>query len=232
MRPGSVLHSLYPLSRHEPDRCLICGQSFQNHLASWWFARLYTPYDLYIDGVRKEGTTTTTTTTARYGCDDDDSGDYGDCKGKKDADRSWWFGGRNKVRSNNAVVEPENAVLAYHRRYVQNWFSTKPPPPTYDYDTRKQKNPKRHEQNRAKTARPNNGDSNNNPVVPNRYETRESGGIRYTVPMIKTTGLRSTFQLSILAVAREIVLLDLDALVHLQRLENKLIERKLRFSSS
>jgi len=54
IKPGSLLQSLYPLSRHSPDQCLLCGQSFRDHLKSWWFSRLYTPYDIYLDRVIKE----------------------------------------------------------------------------------------------------------------------------------------------------------------------------------
>ena len=44
-----MLDSLYPLSNHSPDRCLICGCTYSQHLASWWFQNLYTPYDLHLD---------------------------------------------------------------------------------------------------------------------------------------------------------------------------------------
>uniref|UniRef100_A0A7S2RDF1 Uncharacterized protein n=1 Tax=Eucampia antarctica TaxID=49252 RepID=A0A7S2RDF1_9STRA len=58
IRPGSILDSLYPLSNHSPDRCSSCGQSFHQHLATWWFPRLYSSYDLYLDKVFQRATTT------------------------------------------------------------------------------------------------------------------------------------------------------------------------------
>lgn len=44
-----MLESLYPLHRHGPDRCALCGHSFVNHLKHWWFSNLYSPYDMHLD---------------------------------------------------------------------------------------------------------------------------------------------------------------------------------------
>lgn len=51
-----MLDSLYPLSKHSPDRCLICGCTYSQHLASWWFQNLYTPYDLHLDRIYRDAT--------------------------------------------------------------------------------------------------------------------------------------------------------------------------------
>jgi len=56
IKPGSLLESLYPPSQHGPDKCLICGLSFRDHLTCWWYPQLYSPYDLYLDAVKKNGT--------------------------------------------------------------------------------------------------------------------------------------------------------------------------------
>lgn len=48
IRPNSVLENLYPPSRHAPDRCLVCGHSFDNHLKSWWFPHIYSSFDQHI----------------------------------------------------------------------------------------------------------------------------------------------------------------------------------------
>lgn len=196
MKQRSVLANLYPLSRHGPSRCLLCGQSFQSHLMSWWFSRRYTPYDLYLDDVKKRG------------------GTYESHLNAKPAATRY---GRKKDSSNNNIVEPPPNALAYHRLYIKAIGSPTPSSimKTNKVDTRrKQKNK--------------NGTSSDlNPS--DSCETRESGGIRYTVPKMKTNNL-SLFQSAILRVARQIVLKNLDDLMCMQRLENNFNEWKERFN--
>lgn len=50
-----MLQLLYPCSQYSPDKCLLCGGTFRDHLALWWAKNLYTPYDLYLDRVYKDG---------------------------------------------------------------------------------------------------------------------------------------------------------------------------------
>jgi hypothetical protein len=53
-QPNSILQLLYPhVARYSPDSCLICGGSFNDHLALWWSKHLYTPFDLWLDRVNK-----------------------------------------------------------------------------------------------------------------------------------------------------------------------------------
>lgn len=49
IKPNSVLEKLYPPSRHGPDKCIVCGHSFDNHLKAWWFPHLYSPLDQHLD---------------------------------------------------------------------------------------------------------------------------------------------------------------------------------------
>jgi len=56
IEPGSILQLLYPCSRYSPDRCIICGGTFADHLTLWWSKNLYTPFDRVLDKVSKEGT--------------------------------------------------------------------------------------------------------------------------------------------------------------------------------
>jgi hypothetical protein len=53
---NSILQLLYPCSRYSPNRCLVCGGSFPDHLELWWSAsNLYSPFDLYLDSTYKNG---------------------------------------------------------------------------------------------------------------------------------------------------------------------------------
>jgi len=194
MKQGSVLASLYPLSMHGPDRCLICNQSFHRHLMTWWFPKRYTPYDLYLDGVNKE-------------CSSSDSLESSHC----DAEQQ------------TPAVTPPN-ILAYHRLYIKNIISPRHPP-SLDDKSNTLKTKKR-EQNKKKSTITSDDLSSS----PDNYETRESGGVRYTVPNINANKNMGMFQSLILTVARDIVLMDLDDLMFSQRLENNFNEWKERFN--
>ena len=207
--PNSVLESLYPLSRHSPDRCLICGQSFRSHLTSWWFQRLYTPYDLYLDTIRREGTTFNT---------------------PRDGD-----GHGGKIRPTSG-----SGVLTYHRLYTKSLIAPPQPPSLHTNQTplppnnKNTKITKKHTRTKKKKS-PVVSDGNardNDSLLPSETndEIRTSGGLRYSVPKMRTDGL-GTFRVSMLTVARELVLLDLDAFVSVQRLENGFNEwKKERFN--
>ena len=46
---NSILKLLYPCSRHSPNRCMLCGGSYEDHLELWWSKHLYSPFDQYLD---------------------------------------------------------------------------------------------------------------------------------------------------------------------------------------
>lgn len=50
-----MLQLLYPCSRYSPDRCLICGGTFRDHLTLWWSKNLYTPLDRILDDTFRDG---------------------------------------------------------------------------------------------------------------------------------------------------------------------------------
>jgi hypothetical protein len=50
-----MLQLLYPCNQYSPDKCLLCGGTFRDHLALWWAKNLYSPYDLHLDRVYKDG---------------------------------------------------------------------------------------------------------------------------------------------------------------------------------
>jgi hypothetical protein len=45
-----MLQLLYPCSRYSPNRCLVCGGSFPDHLELWWSKHSYAPFDRHLDG--------------------------------------------------------------------------------------------------------------------------------------------------------------------------------------
>ena len=46
---NSILKLLYPCTRYSPNKCAICGGSYEDHLELWWSKHLYSPFDLYLD---------------------------------------------------------------------------------------------------------------------------------------------------------------------------------------
>jgi hypothetical protein len=52
---NSILQLLYPCSRYSPNKCIVCGGSFPDHLELWWSKHLYTPFDMCMDKTYKEG---------------------------------------------------------------------------------------------------------------------------------------------------------------------------------
>jgi hypothetical protein len=56
IEPGSILQLLYPSLRHySPDSCVLCGGTYQDHLALAWAKHLYTPLDRRLDDDYKNG---------------------------------------------------------------------------------------------------------------------------------------------------------------------------------
>jgi hypothetical protein len=88
-----MLQLLYPCNQYSPDKCLLCGGTFRDHLTLWWAKNLYTPYDLYLDRVYQDG--------AVHSPMEDDK--YTKLKTKN-----------TKASSNT----PLDVDFCYHRRYV------------------------------------------------------------------------------------------------------------------
>ena len=51
---NSILQLLYPCSRYSPNKCMICGGSYPDHLELWWSKHLYTPLDQSLDKTYKD----------------------------------------------------------------------------------------------------------------------------------------------------------------------------------
>jgi hypothetical protein len=92
---------LYPLSRHSPDRCLLCKGNFQDHLTLWWSKHLYSAYDNILERTYVEGVT---------------------FSNPQEEQSVKYYGGRKAPpRYNPPKPKPR---YAYHRRYVTDIEST------------------------------------------------------------------------------------------------------------
>jgi len=155
---------------------------------------------------------------------DDGTTDYGSVVGDGRNGRAgvWGMFSRKKVIPRIGTTpsnDDEVGVLAYHRRYVHTNTN----------------NDKTTAAAAAAVQQPNNEQTSNsssstkNHIVSDQYETRGSGNTQYTVPKIKTNNGLGLGALSVLLLVRELVLLDLDELVGMQKLENEFNERRERF---
>ena len=91
IRPGSALQWLYPLSRHAPDRCALCGHAFEDHLRRWWEEKgqVGTAFDRALDKTYNEGVSVV------------------------------YLDGAAASGSNDAK-RPHYRVFSFHRRYVED----------------------------------------------------------------------------------------------------------------
>ena len=92
IRPGSALEWLYPLSRHAPDRCALCGHAFEDHLRRWWEEKgqVGTAFDRVLDETYNEGVSVV------------------------------YLGGAAGSGSSNDAKRPHYRVFSFHRRYVED----------------------------------------------------------------------------------------------------------------
>lgn len=97
VQPGSMLQLLYPCSRYSPDRCLICGGTFRDHLTLWWSKNLYTPFDRLVDKMQEECVEVKTDSSLR-----------------KEATRM----AKGRSYSSLANEETSKTEFAFHQRYV------------------------------------------------------------------------------------------------------------------
>uniref|UniRef100_A0A7R9WXV1 Secreted protein n=1 Tax=Craspedostauros australis TaxID=1486917 RepID=A0A7R9WXV1_9STRA len=107
-QPNSMLQLLYPCSRYSPDRCLVCGGTYNDHLALWWSRNLYSPYDRHLDDTYNQALV----------LDDDSSNN----KKKKKRSAGRQRGRSAPQRTAGTVHGPHR--FAFHRRYVAR-LSTK-----------------------------------------------------------------------------------------------------------
>jgi len=232
IRPGSVLEYLYPVSQHAPDRCALCGRSFDDHLSRWWKAKglVGTPYDKMLDDIYNEGVSVT------Y------SGGGAGCVIGSDGS-----GGRDDDISNDRGIK----VLSFHKRYVQE-IPNKKQAQHHEHHLQQSKGRRRETIKRGRATRSNN-EWRRNPRKSIRsrsaihrekkkqaaaaaavdaitrttrtYEDYTVGPISFRVPKFNFTGL-NIWEAGVLALAREIVIDKYDSIIDLQTKENRLLERE------
>ncbi len=199
IKPNSMLESLYPLSRHGPDRCLICNHSFDNHLRSWWFTHLYKPYDMYLDD-----------TTSRFTQMESQPNGY-TSSAKKSRKRRQRKNKRFEIDDDLDMglqsVPPEEQYISFakrvfHKRYVKDI--------TPLYSNMK----KRKSIIGASASRPY--------VIDGNYEKSSVRGVIYQVPAFEQNDSAITFiGQSMLVLTRVLVLDRFHSLIIIQDIDNR-----------
>jgi hypothetical protein len=50
-----MLQLLYPCNRYSPDRCILCGGCYKDHLTLGWAKHRYKPFDRLMDNMHGDG---------------------------------------------------------------------------------------------------------------------------------------------------------------------------------
>jgi len=222
IKPKSVLEKLYPPSKHSPNRCLICGHTFDNHLKSWWFPNLYSAFDKHLDEIYEKYTVNLNS----------ESNQRIQTRPKKSSSTSRVSSSGRSVGKTPIPLYPpgdrtepgmkpvqdvsqDNAFRKreFHKRYVEDISD-----------------PKGAGKNTNKSLV---GDdlhgrkSRNQEMNTTKFETRRIFGIKYKVPFINVMGKDYTLGSALLlAVTRTLVLERLDAILWLQTVDNRWHEWK------
>ena len=212
-----MLESLYPPSRHGPDRCLNCGHSFDNHLKSWWFPNLYTPFDQHLDDIFERY-------TVDYSSEQIDRNKASrkrqsrtisktDVPGKSFESSDFgltpvFFEGKHQFRKREFHKQYVTDITNENLRGVER---------KRNLDTRY--NDRRSDANQRETRAKN--------LFQKKYEHRRMLGIKYKVPAIDVSNEELGLQKGLLlALTRTIVLERFDAFLWIQDRDNRWFEWK------
>lgn len=114
---NSILQLLYPCSRYAPNKCLVCGGNYADHLELRWSSHLYKPFDLHIDKTYREGLL-----IGGRPMEGSSSTKKNNNKSYKRSTSSSSSGnrrsGRNKHRTSTPKVLKRPPSFGFHRRYV------------------------------------------------------------------------------------------------------------------
>lgn len=246
-----MLEKLYPPSQHVGDRCLFCGHSFDNHLKSWWFPNLYSPFDQHLDKIYYT-----------YTVDQNQN-----VISKKKA-RTHHHLPQNNQQTHSQKIKSNESKLAlatqaetmddgmrpmyndskqpfrtreFHKRYVEDMSNEIDPKKSKGTNsnsarsisnTKSTKNQERKSQNQNSRREWTQAQSENRKqkqaLLP-KYESRRIFDVRYRVPSINISDERHSFSSAVvLAITRTMTLERLDGLIWLQEREKRWHKWKLQ----
>ena len=116
---NSILKLLYPCNRYSPNKCMICGGSYEDHLELWWSKHLYSPFDLYLDQTYNDALTIKEeeARTKRQRSRRNHSGIQRNQTRRKSSNR------QSSVKKSSAAplqILSEPPKFCYHKRYVED----------------------------------------------------------------------------------------------------------------
>lgn len=114
---NSILKLLYPCSRYSPNKCMICGGSYPDHLELWWSKHLYSPYDQYLDNTYNDALVIEEETGTRKRTN----------RGRQQVDRNRTSRNRNinrrsPVKNTSTLLQilSDPPTFNFHKRYVED----------------------------------------------------------------------------------------------------------------
>lgn len=204
IEPGSMLQLLYPCSRYSTDRCWLCGGNFRDHLTLWWSKHLYTPFDLHVEQVFRDGAGNGSSATSKE---------------------------QQKQQKQQNLQPP--AEFAFHRRYVVDlpnlWVpgaNTKNVPRDADKMMQRlvsQRFPLVQENLNRIEIRSRSSDQEN---APSSTSNASSIGAQYAVPAIDKQRLGTPRHTMVLITVRELFLNAVESLMDLEQLDQKRLEQR------
>lgn len=206
IRPGSMLQALYPCSRYAPDRCLVCGGKYLDHLTLWWFKHMYSPLDQMLDRDLKEGVIMT----------DPHASDKRPNNHRKR--------GKRQVPSDDGpTIQFQYPLFVYHRRYVFDFgemlekYERKHPRLAFSTTTAKAQSQRRKAFQKAFRER-----------YPGHHPDMETYGILniqhvFAVPRLSSTGKTASIPL---AIVRAVVIGSVANMMQVEKLEQDWLLRK------
>ena len=199
IRPGSALEYLYPLSRHAPDRCALCGRTFEDHLRRWWEKKggVGTAYDRLLDATYDEGVSVVYLGT----------------------------GGAGAGASAGNDNKKSFPVYSFHRRYVEDLPKEDQDQPFLSLS----RPTKEREMRRSKKAQKNRAGlfDDDDDEDDDEYEKYTRGPVPYRIPRFSPKGMGSLWKALGLLLARNMALDEVDKLIELETKENQLLERRV-----
>jgi len=229
IKPNSVLEKLYPPSKHSPDRCLICGHTFDNHLKSWWFPNLYSAFDTHLDEIYEKY-------TLDINNHDNNSNMQTRLKNNSLTTRRYSSHrlGVGKPSSSRIPLYPPNERMEMGMKPIQDLsqkdvFRKREFHKRYVEDISDVKEGGKNAKNSMVQYNVHGRNSRNQQIsgTATKFETRRIFDVKYRVPFINVMEKDYTLGSAVLlAVTRTLVLERLDAILWLQTVDNRWHEWK------
>ena len=126
---NSILQLLYPCTRYSPNKCMVCGGSYPDHLELWWSKHLYSPFDQYLDKIYNDALTINEDASTQHHHQKESIANSGNRTNRNRIDRNKTSRNRNRNSRSSLKNSSRSTVtqsttdppsFGFHRRYVED----------------------------------------------------------------------------------------------------------------